>query len=166
MTKLSNLFPMIRTRSEIEQEIRSKPVLWVQYQSWNQLHREMFLDYCTGAKGMRILYDAYFKAVFDPDINPSNLVGLLNALLDLDYPVSAVETMETASPLISDADASLMDLDIVVRLKDNSLVNIEMQRVGLLFPGQRAACYSSDLLLRQYMQIRKEDPLTDADFDS
>jgi diaminopropionate ammonia-lyase len=46
---------MIRTRSEIELEIRSNPVLWVQYQSWDQTNQDLFLDYCTGAKGMRIL---------------------------------------------------------------------------------------------------------------
>lgn len=45
-------------------------------------------------------------------------------------------------------------MDIVVELADGSLANVEMQRIGYMFPGQRSACYSSDLLLRQYKRIR------------
>lgn len=32
--------------------------------------------------------------------------------------------------------------------------NVEVQKIGYAFPGERAACYSSDLLLRQYKTIR------------
>ena len=35
-----------------------------------------------------------------------------------------------------------------------SIANVEMQRTGYLFPGQRGACYSADLLLRQYKRVR------------
>ncbi len=31
-----------------------------------------------------------------------------------------------------------------------------MQKIGYLFPGQRSACYSADLLLRQYKSVRGE----------
>ena len=31
-----------------------------------------------------------------------------------------------------------------------------MQKIGYLFPGQRCACYSADLLLRQYKRVRGE----------
>lgn len=47
-------------------------------------------------------------------------------------------------------------MDIVVELEDGSIANVEMQRVGYLFPGQRSACYSADLLLRQYKRVRSE----------
>ena len=33
---------------------------------------------------------------------------------------------------------------------------MEIQKIGYAFPGQRCACYSSDLLLRQYKTIREE----------
>lgn len=33
---------------------------------------------------------------------------------------------------------------------------VEMQKIGYMFPGQRAACYSADLLLRQYKRMRGE----------
>ena len=50
---------------------------------------------------------------------------------------------------------SLMVLDITVMLDDGSIADIEMQRFGYMFPGQRAACYSSDLMLRQYSRVKE-----------
>ena len=46
--------------------------------------------------------------------------------------------------------------DIVVQFEDGSIANVEIQKIGYLFPGQRSACYSSDLLLRQYKRVRAE----------
>lgn len=34
------------------------------------------------------------------------------------------------------------------------MANIEIQKIGYAFPGQRGACYSADLLLRQYKRIK------------
>lgn len=51
-------------------------------------------------------------------------------------------------------ESSLLIMDILVELEDGSLANVECQKIGYMFPGQRCACYSADLLLRQYKQIR------------
>ncbi|PXX44772.1 PD-(D/E)XK nuclease-like transposase [Hungatella effluvii] len=48
------------------------------------------------------------------------------------------------------AEASLIIMDIVVELESGALANVEIQKVGYHFPGQRSACYSSDLIIRQY----------------
>ncbi len=53
-------------------------------------------------------------------------------------------------------ETSLLITDIVVELEDGSIANVEMQKIGYLFPGQRCACYSADLLLRQYKRVRGE----------
>ena len=53
-------------------------------------------------------------------------------------------------------EVSLVITDIVVELEDHSIANIEIQKVGYLFPGQRCACYSADMLLRQYKRVRSE----------
>ena len=37
-----------------------------------------------------------------------------------------------------------------------SIINVEVQKHGYMFPGERAACYSADLLLRQYQRVRRE----------
>ena len=47
-------------------------------------------------------------------------------------------------------------MDIVVQLEDGSIANVECQKIGYAFQGQRAACYSGDLLLRQYKRVRGE----------
>lgn len=35
-----------------------------------------------------------------------------------------------------------------------SIANLEIQKIGYKFPGERSACYSADLLLRQYKRVR------------
>ncbi len=45
-------------------------------------------------------------------------------------------------------------MDLLARLTDGSLVNIEVQKQGYAFPAERISCYSADLLMRQYMRVR------------
>lgn len=47
-------------------------------------------------------------------------------------------------------------MDIVIELADHSVANVEVQKLGYMFPGQRSACYSADLLLRQYKRVKSE----------
>ena len=54
-------------------------------------------------------------------------------------------------------ESSLLIMDILVRLEDGSLCNVEVQKIGYRFPGEKSACYSADLLLRQYKRIRGSD---------
>ena len=49
---------------------------------------------------------------------------------------------------------SLLITDVVVELEDGRILNLEMQKLGYKFPGERAACYIADLLLRQYKRVR------------
>lgn len=105
-------------------QIGKKELLEI-YRGWNEEQQNTFLDYCTGQRGVRVLSDSVFKEVLDP--------------LD--------------SPRIGD-EQSLVVMDLVVELEDNSIVNLEVQRIGYQFPGERAACYSADLLLRQYRSLR------------
>ena len=44
----------------------------------------------------------------------------------------------------------------MIELGDHSIANVEVQKIGYRFPGQRSACYSADLLLRQYKRLRDE----------
>ncbi len=54
---LAELFPMIRTRKEVLDEIRKYPALNDMFQQWNEEAQEEFLEICTGGKGMKVLYD-------------------------------------------------------------------------------------------------------------
>lgn len=48
---------------------------------------------------------------------------------------------------------TLLITDIIVELEDGSLANLEIQKIGYAFPGQRMACYAADMLLRQYKRV-------------
>ena len=150
---LQQYFPMIRSREEILGEISENQQLQNVYSEWNEEQQSEFLDFCTGAKGVKVLYDAFFKEVMDPDAVPERLEELLSLIFK--QKIRILKVLPNDSTRIAD-ESSLVIMDIVVELEDHSIANIEVQRLGYTFPGERAACYSSDLLLRQYKRVRSE----------
>ena len=51
-------------------------------------------------------------------------------------------------------DGSLIVMDILVKLSDGSYINVEMQKYGFLFPGERSDCYAADFIMRQYNKLK------------
>ena len=149
---LRDHFPIIRDREEVLADIYSKEELLDWFESWEEEEQELFLDYCTGMRGVKILYDQYFKLVINPRIKPERLEKLLTQILG--QKVTIIEILPNESTRIA-AEKSLLVLDVVVKLEDGSIANVEVQRIGYAFPGQRSACYSADLLLRQYKELKK-----------
>lgn len=49
---------------------------------------------------------------------------------------------------------TLLITDIVIETEDGRIANLEIQKIGYVFPGQRTACYSADLILRQYKRVK------------
>ena len=125
-THLKPYFPMLWERSELLLEIRKCKDLSTLFDKWSIDHQEQFLNFCTGVRGIKFLYDGFFKELMNPEYTPEGLNEFL----------------------------SLLITDIVVELDNGSLANVEVQKIGYSFPGQRSACYSADLLLRQYKRIR------------
>ena len=79
-SKLKQYFPMIREREDIKQEIRENSKLLEKYREWDEEQQEEFLDYCTGVKGVKVLYDAFFKEIMNPENTPERLNELLSLL--------------------------------------------------------------------------------------
>ena len=152
-SKLKQYFPMIREREDIKQEIYENPKLLEKYREWDEEQQEEFLDYCTGVKGVKILYDAFFKEIMNPENTPERLNELLSLLLGQSVTIKRV--LPGDSTRLAD-EQSLLIMAILVELADTSLANVEVQKIGYRFPGQRSACYSSDLLLRQYKRVKGE----------
>ena len=144
---------MIREREDIKQEIRENPKLLEKYREWDEEQQEEFLDYCTGVKGVKVLYDAFFKEIMNPENTPERLNEVLSLLLGQSVTIKRV--LPGDSTRLAD-EQSLLIMDILVELADTSLANVEVQKIGYSFPGQRSACYSSDLLLRQYKRVKGE----------
>ena len=152
-TKLKEYFPMIREREEVLVEIAKSTMLQTKFDGWEAEQQEEFLNICTGVKGLKLLYDGFFKEVMNPEYVPERFNDFLSSLLG--QRVRVVKVLPGDSTRIAD-ESSLLIMDIVVELEDGSIANVEMQKIGYLFPGQRCACYSADLLLRQYKRVRGE----------
>ncbi len=150
---LKERFPMIRDRKELLEEIHNRKDLKNIFDSWQKKYQEEFLDICTGMRGVKILYDSFFKAIMNPDETPERLEELLSLILKTR--VKILHVLPNESTRIA-GENTLLVLDIVVQLADGSIANVEVQRYGYAFPGQRSACYSADLLMRQYKRVRSE----------
>ena len=150
-TKLKNLFPVSRTRKEVLREIENSPAMKRTFMEWTAEQQELFLAICTGMRGVKITYDPFFKEVFNSEYDTSRLDDLLSTLLNMRVKVLKILPNDTTRIA---SENTLLITDIVVELADGSIANIEIQKIGYLFLGERASCYSADLLLRQYKRLR------------
>ena len=153
MSKLKVYFPLIQEREALVQTIQASKQLTEIFNKWKPEQQEEFLDFCTGVRGVKILYDSFFKEVLNPEYAPERLESLLSVVLK--RKVKIVRILPNDSTRIAD-ETSLLITDIIVELEDGSLANVEIQKIGYTFPGERSACYSSDMLLRQYKRVRSK----------
>ena len=151
--KLQQYFPLIHTRQEVLDEIEAKPKLKQEFYSWEEKYRKEFLDFCTGVKGVKIMYDFISKEILNPETVPERVEELLSLLIG--QQVHIKEVLPNDGTRIAE-ESSLVIMDMVVELEDGSIVNLEVQKIGYKFPGARSACYSADLLLRQYKKVRSK----------
>lgn len=114
--------------------------------------QKKFMDFCTGKKTLPILYDTFFKRIFNPDIHPQRLSSLISSLIGEEVRIKKILPLEDNYI----AGARMMVMDILVEAEDGSIANVEVQKIPYLFPGERISCYSSDIVLRQYSRIRGE----------
>ena len=149
--KLQQYFPMIRTREEVLNEIESKNKLKNLFYEWTEENQNEFLDFCTGVKGIKIMYDFMIKEILNPENTPERVNELLTLLLG--QRVRIVDVLPNDGTRLAD-EPTLLITDMVVQLEDGSIANLEIQKIGYYFPGERSACYSADLLLRQYKRVR------------
>ena len=150
---LQQYFPMIRTKEELTSEIKKSSVLSREFYSWKPEARKEFIDFCTGAKGVKMMYDFVSKEILNPEVVPERVDELLSLLLGQEVHVKDV--LPNDGTRIAD-ESALVIMDIVVELQDKSIVNLEVQKIGYKFPGARSACYSADLLMRQYKKVRSK----------
>ena len=153
MSNLKKYFPMIREKEDVLADINENPRLSSIFRSWTLEQQKEFLDICTGTKGMKILSDSVFKEVNNPEYTPQRMNDFLSAIYGQN--VRILKMLPNDSVRIA-SEGTLLITDLVVELEDGSIVNVEVQRIGYKFPGERAACYSADLLLRQYKRVRDQ----------
>ena len=72
---------MLPTREALLQKIHSDKSLSFEYTSWKEKYQQEFLDFCTGEKGVKVLYDSFFKEVLSPEYAAERLEDWLSVLL-------------------------------------------------------------------------------------
>lgn len=111
----------------------------------NQEWKERFHGYLQGRKTLPLLYDPFFKTFFNSYIHKERLSELIGAILGQTVEILEVLPLESTNFI-----GTFVIMDMVVRLADGSVVNVEIQKVPYMFPAERISCYSSDLVMRQY----------------
>lgn len=139
-----------QTKEEALERIKQSPLLYAGYRRLGENWKEGFLEFCRGKKSLPLTYDPFFKYIFHPDIHGDRLSRFVSSLLGMK--VNVISVLPNEDSLIGGEGYLVMDLLAV--LEDGSLVNIEIQKQGYAFPGERISCYSADLLLRQYARLR------------
>ena len=144
---ISEVFGMKRKREEVLQELKSNRKVYPAFLNLRKEHQEEFIQFCMGVRGLKMTYDSFFKHIFDAEKHPERLSEMLSAIIGKRLKVKRALPLEHMQ--ISDK-GSLLIMDIVVEFETGELADVEIQKVGYLFPGQRACCYSADMIMRQY----------------
>lgn len=150
-TQLKKYFPMLWEKEDLLENIKSNTNLSDIFDQWTTLQQQEFINFCTGVRGIKFLYDGFSKEILNPEYTPERLNDFLSLLMKQRVKVHAI--LPNDSTRIAD-ESALIVTDLVVELENGTLANVEIQKIGYGFPGQRSACYSSDLLLRQYKRVR------------
>lgn len=77
-TLLKYYFPMLRTKADILEEIRSSEQLSQTFDAWKPDQQEDFLELCTGVKGARMLYETIVKELTTPTNTTEQLEKRMN----------------------------------------------------------------------------------------
>lgn len=142
-----------KSYGEVMEGLQKSPKAWKEFCGLNDRFKQEIVEFCMGLRGLNITYDPVFKKIFNPELAPERLEEFISLCLGEKLKIMSV--LPNESWRLTE-DSSLLVMDILMKMESGALVNVEIQRIGYLFPGQRCACYSSDLVMRQYMQVRRE----------
>ncbi len=136
--------------ADVESYISNYPGANALYNSFRPRWKTLVQDYFLSKRTLPLTYDPFFKRIFNTDIHPDRLSRLVSAVLGQE--VTVTKTLTNEDTLLK--GNSLLIMDIVVRLADGSITTVEIQKISAAFPAERMSCYSADLLLRQYEQVK------------
>lgn len=100
MVKLKRFFPIIREREEVLAEIAKSSQLRTKFDGWEPEQQEELLNICTGVKGLKLLYDGFFKEIMNPEYVPERFNDFLSSLLG--QKVRVVKVLPNDSVRIAD----------------------------------------------------------------
>ncbi len=145
------VFGDVKPRSEVLVKIQSNPAVHEEFLKLRPEFQERFIQFCMGVRGVQMTYDPFFIKIFDAEIHPERLSKFLSKILGRRLKIKRM--LPNEHKRITDR-GSLLIMDILVEFETGELADVEIQKVGYLFPGPRASCYSSDMVMRQYERIK------------
>ena len=116
--------------------------------------RRKLLQFLMGKSGLSITYDSVFKHVMMPGGTTDRLEQFLTAILG--EPVQIKQILPREGSQLADT-SSFIIADIIVSTRDGSIMNVEIQKIGYNFPGERASCYTADMIMRQYNYLKSRN---------
>ncbi len=150
-TNLKDHFPMIREIDDILTEISGSTEMTSTFNIWSKEQQELFLDICSGARGIKMLYDCFFKEILNPEHNPERLPSLLSELLA--NKVTVKQVLPNDSKHIAD-EFSLVITDIVVELEDGTITNVKVKKSHCISSAKVPFCQKRSRELSRYISSR------------
>lgn len=141
------------TRNESLSLLKEDPSTYQRFLTFPPKEQEKILSFIEGNSGLQITYDSFFKKIFDPYTHPNRLEKFLSAVLNQKVTIKDILSHEGSK---LSAIGSLVIMDIVVELEDGTIIDVEMQKIGYAFPGERSDCYVADFIMRQYNRVKSE----------
>lgn len=155
---MKRITKQIITLSERLKEDQELSYLWERLSSNAQ---QELSEIYAGIRVPNFLSDTMFKIIFDPDEHGERLSQFISAILG--KKVRVLHSLKNEGHPHSIYSKGII-LDLIVQFEDRSIGNVEIQRYGFEFPSRRAACYSADLVTRQYA-VEKGENKTGVDYD-
>lgn len=133
--------------------IMRDPEAYRRYLLFPDREQQRLLAFIKGQKGLKITYNAFFQKIMSPLTHPHRLEDFLSAIMNDEVRIERILPRE-GLPMTDEAGIIIMD--ILLQLSNGSRVNIEMQKLGLYFPGERSCCYTADAIMRQYSELKSK----------
>lgn len=131
--------------------IKLFPKAYDAFCGFDEKYKLQILEFLQGKRSLKITYDNFFMYIFNPHIHPERLEKLLSALMGEKVKIKQILPREGVQ--LSE-NGSLVIMDIIAELESGALVDVEMQKIGYKFPGERSSCYVSDMIMRQYNRLK------------
>ena len=155
--KLQQYFPMIRTREEVLNEIESKNKLKNLFYEWTEENQNEFLDFCTGVKGIKIMYDFMIKEILNRQLNgedPGKLAYFFHRELACQITAACVKIRELSGCNKAALSGGVFQNRLLLELTDHMLLEqgFEVLKHQLLPPNDGGIALGQAVYAMAYLE--------------
>ena len=159
--KLQQYFPMIRTREEVLNEIESKNKLKNLFYEWTEENQNEFLDFCTGVKGIKIMYDFMIKEILNRQLNgedPGKLAYFFHRELACQITAACVKIRELSGCNKAALSGGVFQNRLLLELTDHMLLEqgFEVLKHQLLPPNDGGIALGQAVYAMAYLEKSRE----------